>query len=78
MPIAIGAGGKFKKWEESSSARVITCAAPSVHQRDEFVGHATSSEFVNPIRSSSALEASNKPSCEFVVFSTVNRRLETA
>lgn len=57
-------GGKFKKWEESS-ARVIKCDEPSVHQRDEFVGHETDlSDYVNPDRQLSGLDTNPKPSCE--------------
>lgn len=63
-----GAGGKFKKWEELSSARVITCDAPSVHQKDEFVGHTTNFEFDNPSRHMPALE-NNKTACEFAELS---------
>ncbi|CBJ31301.1 Trehalose 6-phosphate synthase, family GT20 / Trehalose 6-phosphate phosphatase [Ectocarpus siliculosus] len=55
-------GGKFKKWEESS-ARVIKCDEPSVHQRDEFVGHETDiSDYVNPDRQHSGLNTNPKPS----------------
>lgn len=56
-------GGKFKKWEESS-ARVIKCDGASVHKRDEFMGHETMPDFINPLRQNSTLDGQSKGGCE--------------
>ncbi|CAN0166392.1 unnamed protein product, partial [Hapterophycus canaliculatus] len=53
-------GGKFKKWEETAP-RVIKCDEASVHRKDAFVGHdTTSSDFVNPDRQHSNLDGNPK------------------
>lgn len=44
---------------------MIKCDEASVHRRDEFVGHdTTSSDFVNPDRQHSNLDGNPKSGCE--------------